>query len=262
MELRDKVVVVTGGASGIGKAMCERFAAEGAAAVVVADRHIEAAEQVAEAIGGMAVAVDVAEPSAMADLVDRVEQAEGPIDLFCSNAGITGGGDIDAPLEVWDALWQVNVMAHVHAAKAVVPAMLSRGTGYLLHTASAAGLLMSLGDAPYSVTKHAAVAFAEYLSVTYHHRGLRVSCLCPQWVRTPMLTGAIDSVPEATGNAAFQRIGGIVEPEDVASAVVEGLADERFLILPHPEVADYMQRRGADHARWLAGMRKLAAQWG
>ena len=262
MELKDKVVVVTGGASGIGKAMSERFAAEGARTVVVADRHLENAEIVAKGIGGLAIGVDVSDPDAVAELVRRTEDEAGPIDLFCSNAGITGGGDIDTPVEVWDTLWQVNVMAHVHAAKAVLPSMLARGSGYLLNTASAAGLLMSLGDAPYSVTKHAAVAFAEYLAVTYHHRGIRVSCLCPQWVRTPMLTGAIDAVEGTTDNAAFQRIGGIIEPEEVAAVVVAGLGDERFLILPHPEVAKYMSRRGDDHERWLAGMRKLASQWG
>lgn len=262
MELRDKIVVVTGGASGIGKAMCERFAAEGAATVVVADRNEEHAGLVADSIKGLAIGVDVSDRAAVVAMVRRVEDEVGPIDLFCSNAGITGGGDIDTPIEIWDTLWQVNVMAHVHAAHAVLPSMIARGSGYLLNTASAAGLLMALGDAPYSVTKHAAVAFAEYLAVTYAAKGIRVSCLCPQWVRTPMLTGAIGSVEGSSDNAAFQRIGGIIEPEDVAGVVVEALAEERFLILPHPEVGKYMSRRGDDHERWLNGMRKLALQWG
>jgi NAD(P)-dependent dehydrogenase (short-subunit alcohol dehydrogenase family) len=253
MDLADKHVVVTGGANGIGAALCRRFAAEGARAVVVADVDGDGAKAVAEEIGGTAVGLDVSAESEVADLVDGATSANGPIDLFCANAGILGTGSIDTPTDDWFRIWSVNVMAHVYAARALMPAWLARGEGYLLHTASAAGLLTGLGQAPYSVTKHAVVALAEWLSITYGDAGVKVSCLCPQGVRTNMLLSGGDD------DTNF-LLPGSVAPEEVADVVVEGVRDERFLILPHPEVAEYFRRKGDDYDRWLRGMRRMQAR--
>jgi NAD(P)-dependent dehydrogenase (short-subunit alcohol dehydrogenase family) len=254
MNIRDKVVVVTGGANGIGRALCRRFAAEGARGVVVADLDGDGAARVAKEIGGLAVTTNV---SVEADIVRLVAQSIdifGPIDLFCANAGVFGeSGGAEVPNEAWQQIWDVNVMAHIYSARAVLPGMRARGAGYLLHTASAAGLLTQVGCAPYAVTKHAAVAFAEWLSITHGDAGIKVSCLCPQGVRTQMLLGA-DGERES-----FLREGA-VEPEDVAEAVIAGLAEERFLILPHPEVAEYFRRKADDYDRWLRGMRRLNAK--
>jgi len=263
MELSGKVVVVTGAGSGIGRALARRFAAEGAAGIVCADLNADGiADTVSqiEAGGGHAVAqtADVAVEADVRHLVEVAEAHYGPIDLFCSNAGIAGGGGPDVPDEAWQRIWEINVMGHVNAARAVLPSMLERGHGYLLNTASAAGLLVNLGNAPYTVTKHAAVAFAEWLSITYGDRGITVSCLCPQGVRTPMLVGGLDSADVSAESVL--AAGGMIEPEDVASAVVDGLAAERFLILPHPEVADYIVRKASDPDRWLAGMRRVQAR--
>jgi NAD(P)-dependent dehydrogenase (short-subunit alcohol dehydrogenase family) len=258
MELSGKVVVVTGGASGIGRALCRRFAAEGAKAVVVADFDADGAATVAAEIGGEAVSTDVAVEADIKSLVERTEQHHGPIDLFCSNAGIAVGGGVEATDEDWQRIWDINLMAHVYAARAVLPGMLARGEGYLLNTASAAGLLTNLGAAPYAVTKHAAVALAEWLAITHGDAGIKVSCLCPQGVRTPMLLGGLDA--NDTAGSSVLASGGMLEPEDVAEAVVQGLRDERFLILPHPEVADYVKRKADDEDRWLHGMRRLQAR--
>lgn len=252
MHIRDKVVVVTGGGNGIGAAMCRRFAAAGAGMVVVVDHDEEAAHAIASEIAGVAFALDVADASAVAALVDETEASHGPIDLFCSNAGIGAAGGVEQPAYVWQRSWEINVMAHVHAARAALPRMIARGEGYLLQTASAAGLLTNLGAAPYSVTKHAAVALAEWLSITYGERGIRVSCLCPQFVHTDLLADLSDA-PETRAWAES----GAIEPETVAEAVVDGLREERFLILPHPEVAEYFRRKADDYDRWLAGMRRL-----
>jgi NAD(P)-dependent dehydrogenase (short-subunit alcohol dehydrogenase family) len=254
MEVRDRVTVVTGGANGIGRALCRRFAAEGARGVVVVDRDADGVQAVVEELGAVALG-QTADVSVEADIVNVVEQAEdrfGPIDLFCSNAGIGGGGGIEAPDELWQDIWGINVMAHVYAARAVVPSMLARGEGYLMNTASAAGLLTNIGNAPYTATKHAAVGLAEWLSITYGDRGIKVSCLCPQGVRTNMLMGS-------RGQAASEVVlaQGTIEPEQLADSVIEGLRAETFLILPHPEVADYVQRKVADPDRWLKGMRRL-----
>ena len=254
MKLEGKVVVVTGGANGIGCALSRRFAAEGAAGVVVADMDMAGAEKVAAEIDGLAVKTDVSHDVDVQDLVEQATTAYGRIDLFCSNAGIGGFvGGTEVPNEEWQRIWEINVMAHVYAARAVLPAMLARGEGYLLQTVSAAGLLTQIGSAPYSVTKHAAMAFAEWLSITYGDAGIRVSALCPQGVRTRML-GEFDH--RATD---FLRETAI-SPEEVAEAVVQGLADERFLILPHAEVDEYFRRKGADYERWLRGMRRLQAK--
>ena len=256
MRLNDKVVVVTGGASGIGRALCRRFAAEGARGVVVADLNADAAKAVADEIGGTAVSTDVAVEADVEALVEKAIGTYGPIDLFCSNAGIVIGGGVEVPNEQWQAIWDINLMAHVYAARAVLPGMLARGEGYLLNTASAAGLMTNLGAAPYAVTKHAAVALAEWLAITHGDAGIKVSCLCPQGVKTPMLLGGA----EVGDEAAHMLLPGAIEPEDVAEAVVQGLADERFLILPHPEVAEYMRRKADDYDRWLSGMRRLQAR--
>lgn len=254
MELNGKVVVVTGGASGIGQAMCRRFAQEGARAVVVADLQDEAAQQLAREIGGLAVRTNVAVQAEVQALVERATQTYGQIDLFCSNAGIISRTDSDAPPADWQRHWDVNLMAHVHAANAVLPQMLARGEGYLLQTASAAGLLSQVNAAPYTVTKHAAAAFAEWLSIAHGDAGIRVSCLCPQGVLTPMLLGAAKG-----GRRSFLQEGAVT-PEALAEVVVQGLRAERFLILPHEEVLDFWQRKTADIDRWLKGMRRLRAK--
>jgi NAD(P)-dependent dehydrogenase (short-subunit alcohol dehydrogenase family) len=253
MKLGGKHAVVTGGASGIGRALCRRFAAEGARAVVVVDRDAAGARAVADEIGGLAVQTDVADAEQVQSLVESAERQYGPIDLFCSNAGINKLGGVELAREDWLAMFDVHVLAHVYAARAVLPSMLARGEGYLLHTASAAGLLNHTGSAPYAVTKHAVIALAEWLSISYGDRGIKVSVLCPQAVRTPMLSDPTD------GGVA--GVDGMLEPEQVAEAVVEGLAREGFLILPHPEVLEYMRRKTGDYDRWLAGMRRLSARF-
>jgi NAD(P)-dependent dehydrogenase (short-subunit alcohol dehydrogenase family) len=248
MELRNKVAVVTGGGNGIGRALSRRFAAEGAAGVVVADLDGDAAARVAEEIGGLAVTTDVSVEADIVRLVDAATTRYGRVDLFCSNAGIGVDGGAEASDADWQRIWQINVMAHVYAARAVLPAMIERGEGYLLQTASAAGLLSQIGSAPYSVTKHAALAFAEWLAITHGDAGIKVSCLCPQGVRTGMLENA--------RGGAFLRDGAL-EPEQVADCVVKALAEERFLILPHAEVAEYFRRKADDYDRWIRGMRRL-----
>ncbi len=255
MQLRDKVVVVTGGASGIGRALCERFAAEGARAVVVADRDEAGARRVAQAVGGLAVTTDVGVEADIVRLVKTATDACGPIDLFCSNAGIFTLGGVETPDAEWDRIWRINVMAHVWTARAVLPGMLARKEGYLLQTASAAGLVTQVGSAPYSLTKHAAVALAEWLSITYGAAGIKVSCLCPLGVKTEMLRTSTGPIADMLRETALG-------PEAVADAVVKGLAEERFLILPHPEVAEYFRRKSDDYDRWLRGMRRLQERQG
>ena len=253
MKLADKIVVVTGGGNGIGRALCERFAAEGAKAIVVADVDGDAARQVAGQIGGQAIETDVSREADVARLVTQVIEQHGAIDLFCSNAGIAIDGDENTPTADWARCWDVNVMAHVYAARAVLPAMLARGEGYLLQTVSAAGLLTHPQSATYAVTKHASLAFAEWISIAYGDRGIKVSALCPQGVRTDMLRRA------ASGGRTF-LLDSALEPGQVADEVVRGLEAERFLILPHPDVAEYVRRKAGDHDRWLRGMRRLRAQ--
>jgi NAD(P)-dependent dehydrogenase (short-subunit alcohol dehydrogenase family) len=263
MELRDRLCVVTGGASGIGQALCRRFAAEGARHVVVVDRDADGALATADALGARASArtADVTVEADIEALVAHTEDTIGPIDLFASNAGVLGYGGIEVDDEAWQRVWAVNVQSHVYAARALVPRMLARGGGYLLSTASAAGLLSQPGDAPYTVTKHAAVAFAEWLAITYGDLGIKVSCLCPMAVDTAMLRGGVTASDTPVG-AGAAAVAGILSVDQVARAVVDGLRDERFLILPHPEVAAFEQRRAADRDRWLAGMRRLTSTFG
>lgn len=249
MKLKDKVAVVTGGASGIGRALCLRFKAEGARAVVVADIQAAAAAQVAKEIGGLAIETNVARESEIQRLVKQTAEKVGAIDLFCSNAGI-GEGGANASDGDWQRSWEVNVMAHVYAVRAVLPAMLERGNGYLLQTISAAGLLSQMSSAPYTVTKHAAQAYAEWLAINYGDRGIRVSALCPEGVLTPLL----DAADPASRAFLLQNA---VTPEFVADCVVKALAEETFLILPHAEVARYYANRATDTARWLSNMRRL-----
>lgn len=260
MRLADRVVVITGAAGGIGAAMARRFAAEKVAGLVLADLDGDAVDALAGELGAagteaVAAAVDVTVEEQLAELVDEALRQYARIDLFCANAGITTGAGLAATDDQWSRAWSVNVLAHIYSARAVLPSMLERGEGYLLHTASAAGLLTAVGDAPYAVTKHAAVAFAEWLSITYGGQGIRVSALCPQGVDTPMLRGGLEA--GHMGALVTAASGAVLPASAIADAVVDGLEDERFLILPHPEVATYAQRRAKDHDRWLTGMRSL-----
>ena len=257
MLLKDKVIIVTGGGNGIGRALCRRFAAESAKAIVVADVDAAAARRVADEIGGEAIATDVSREDDVQALVAQTIARHGAIDLFCSNAGIAITGDEQTPIDDWMRCWDVNVMAHVYAARAVLPSMLARGEGYLLQTVSAAGLLTHIQSATYAVTKHASLAFAEWLSVAYGDRGIKVSALCPQGVKTDMLFRSEEGLKNS--RRAF-LLDGALEPDVVAADVVTGIADERFLILPHPEVAEYFRRKAVDYERWLRGMRRLGTE--
>ena len=252
MEVKDKVIVVTGGASGIGKSLCERFAKDGAHAVVAADIDTAGVNSTLSSIenntNGLGLQCDVANEDAVKDLVSVTLREFGRIDLFCSNAGIFTAGGEEVSNDQWKNIWDINVMSHIFAARAVLPSMLERGEGYLLNTSSAAGLLSQVGSAPYSVTKHAAIGFAEWLSITYGNRGIKVSVLCPQAVRTAMTAG---------GDGGVAGLDGMLEPEDLATTVIEALVNEQFLVLPHPEVLTYMRRKTDDYDRWLGGMRRL-----
>jgi NAD(P)-dependent dehydrogenase (short-subunit alcohol dehydrogenase family) len=253
VKLEGTCVVVTGAAGGIGKALARRFLREGARVVVVSDVQEELLAASAAEIGARAALCDVTDADAVRALVESVEAEHGPIDLFCSNAGVAVLGLADAPLDAWRLSIDVNLMAHVYAARELVPRMVARGGGYLLQTASAAGLLTQLASAPYSATKHAAVAFAEFLAITYGDQGLKVSVLAPQGVRTAMTAG--------TEGGGVAGVDGMIEPDDVADAAVEGLDAERFLILPHPEVLDYFRRKADDYDRWIGGMRRLQRRY-
>lgn len=252
MDVTGRVIVVTGGARGIGRALARRFGTAGAEAVVVADIDAEGASGVAREIHGTALRCDVSRESDVKELVDRVEADHGRIDIFCSNAGIAVGGGPEAPDDQWQRIWDVNLMSHVFVARHVLPGMLNRGEGYLLGTVSAAGLLNHVFAAPYGVTKAAALSLFEWLSIAHGTQGIRVSCLCPQGVKTDML-------------AAERKLGlnflteSALEPDAVAEVVLQGIHDERFLILPHPEVAEYFRRKAEDYDRWLRGMRRLRA---
>jgi len=254
VHLDGKHAVVTGAASGIGAALARRFAAEGARGVTVADVQADALDVVAKEVDGLAVRCDVSDETQIRALVAAAEARFGPIDLFCSNAGIIVPGGPDTSDAGWSSSINVNVMAHIYAARVLVPAMLERGGGYLLQTVSAAGLLTQIGSAAYSVTKHAALAFAEWLAITYGDAGLKVSVLAPQAVRTAMTAGVAD------GGVA--GLDGMLEPDAVAEAVVRGIGAESFLILPHPEVMEYFRRKASDYERWIRGMQRLQARFG
>lgn len=249
MEVKDKVVVVTGGGGGIGAALSRRFFREGAK-VVTADVNESAARAVANEIGCTYFRCDVRKEGDVIALVDFSEREIGPIALFCSNAGILVKGGVECPNEDWQRIWEINVMSHVYASRAVIPRMIARGGGAFMITASAAGLLSAIGSIPYSVTKHAAVGLAESLAITYGDNGIMVFALCPQAVRTAM-----------AGPDSLAAVDGLIEPDTVADVVMEGLRKESFLILPHEEVRTYMQRKVADYDRWLKGMRRLQARY-
>lgn len=257
MEAAGRQIVITGAAGGIGRALARRFAQESPRALVLADRDMAGAQAIAAEVGGLAVELDAGSEASVRSLIETARTANGPVDIFISNAGVPGaGGGPEVADEVWDEAWRVNVMAHVWAARALLPEMLERGDGYLINTASAAGLLTQVSSLVYSVTKHAAVSLAEWLSIEYAEQGVRVSCICPQGVRTPMLELAMT---DAAGSAALLS-GGLIEPEDVADAVIEGIRAERMLILPHENVAGFMAFKGAEPERWLKGMRRMVRQ--
>lgn len=248
MKLKDRVIVVTGAASGIGRSMAERFQKEAPRLIVCSDINGDGAKAVAKCVGGVAFQTDVSKEDDIKALIESVELNYGPIDLFCSNAGVGIGGGAEVPNDGWQRIWDINVMAHVWAARHLIPRMVARGGGYLLNTASAAGLLSQIGSAPYAVTKHAAVGFAEWIAITHGDDGIKVSVLCPQAVRTAMTANNQDGVAS---------IDGMMEPDEVAEACVRTIDAEDFLVLPHPEVLEYMRRKTGDYNRWIGGMRKL-----
>ncbi len=260
MDIKDRVVVVTGGGSGIGEALAVAAKGAGARHVVVADLHGEQADRVAQAVGGTGLEVDVSDEAAIQDLVERTETAQGPIDLFCSNAGFVTAAGLEESNEILNRMWDVHVMAHIYAARAVLPSMIARGEGHLLNTASAAGLLSQIGSVGYTITKHAAVALAEWLSITHHHQGIGVSVLCPQAVRTNILANSPNVENRAMGDdldGGVAGADGVLEADDVARLCLEAVAENRFWVLPHPEVAEYVRRKGDDIERWLVGMRRF-----
>jgi len=250
MQVKDRLCVVTGGASGIGKAMCERFAADGARHVVVVDRADGTA--VADSIGGQAESIDVGNEAQITEMLERVEREHGPIDVLCNNAGIASGADpLTSPIEEWQRQWDINVMSHVYAIRAALPGMLARGEGHILHTASMAGILTSHGNAPYATSKHAVVGLAEWMSITYHDKGIRTYLLAPLGVRTPMLGDQADS------EWARAAAGPLKDPEEVAQQVTDAFAEERFLILTDPIAQEWMEFKTNEPEKWLRGMRKL-----
>jgi len=248
MKIAGKNIVITGGASGIGKALAIRFHAEGAKGVTVADMQEGPLQEVARQVNGLAVPCDVTKEADILNVIAKAEAAYGPIDIFVSNAGIAREGWEETPNDIWTLNWNIHVMAHVYAARALASKMVAQGGGYLLNTASAAGLLSQIDSATYAVTKHAAIAFAETLAIRYGDKGVRVSVLCPQQVRTAMTEKQLDQVASVDGT---------LEPEELAEFVVNSMDKEEFLILPHPQVLEYMRRKTADYDRWISGMRKL-----
>ncbi|SPJ28802.1 SDR family oxidoreductase [Falsiruegeria mediterranea] len=253
MDVENKIVVVTGAASGIGRALAQRFAANEARKVICSDLNLAGAQEVASEIGGVAIATNVGVEEDIKALVEQVEAEIGPIDIFCSNAGILTLGGMDASNDEWQKIWDINVMSQVWAARHVIPRMIERGGGYLLNTASAAGLLNQVGAAPYGVTKHASVGLSEWLAMSHADDGIGVSVLCPQAVRSEMTRGHEESVA---------ALDGMLEPEDVADACIDAIRKGTFLVLPHPQVLDYIRMKTADYDRWLGGMRKLNRQFG
>lgn len=267
MELNDRVVVVTGAGSGIGEAIARAAHAAGARHVVVADLHGAEADRVAADIGGTAVQIDVRDESAIIAMVESTLDAHGPIDAFVSNAGFVTAAGVEDSNDAIQNMWEVHCLSHIYAARAVLPSMIANGGGYLLNTASAAGLLTQIGSMAYSVTKAAAVSLGEWLSITHHHQGIRVSVLCPQAVATNIVRNSPQRQMAATAQDADDAAeafeggvasgDGVLDPNDVAALCLEAMRDERFLVLPHPEVATYVERKATDRDRWLAGMRRF-----
>ena len=253
MDLKGKIIVITGAANGIGRAMAIRFAAEGAKKIICADINEERVNEISTKIKGKAHKIDVSREADISDLIETTEKEVGPIDLYCSNAGISIAGGVEVDDQSWQKIWNVNLMAHVWAARNLVPRMTKRGGGYILNTASAAGLLNQVGSAPYGVTKHAAIGLAEWMAMSYCDQGIKVSVLCPQAVRTQMTRGHEDHVAS---------IDGMLTTEEVAECCVDGLHKETFLILPHPQVKGYMQNKTKNYDRWIAGMQKLNRRFG
>ena len=250
MDVKDKIIVVTGAASGIGRALVVRFKAEGAKQIVAVDLNLAGAKETAAMVGCLAMSADVSVEADIQRVIEDTESQVGPIDLFCSNAGVGMGENLNSPNNQWQMSWDINVMSHVYAARHLVPRMVARGGGYFLNTSSAAGLLNQIGLAAYGVTKHAAVGFGEWLAIHHQHEGIKVSMLCPQAVRTPMT----DNDNEATAAAASN---GMIEPEELAEAVIEGLKAESFVILPNPIVLEYMRNKTTNYDSWIGGMNKL-----
>ena len=258
MELEQRVVVVTGGGSGIGEALAHASMGAGARHVVVADLNGDQAQRVANDVGGTAAQIDVTDEAAIRDLVTRTEDQHGPIGLFCSNAGFVTRGGLEEGNDILNQMWNVHVMSHVYAARAVLPSMIANGEGYLLNTASAAGLLTQIGSLAYSVTKHAAVGLAEWLAITHHHQGIRVSVLAPQAVATNIIANSPDAKRQGEPmESSAAATDGIIEADAVAQSCLEAIAEERFWVLPHAEVATYVERKASDVDRWLAGMRRF-----
>ncbi len=253
MDITGKIIVVTGGGGGIGEALCRRFSAEGAKTVVVADVNEEAARSVAEDIRGIGVHCDAGNKEDMEELILRTEERVGPVDLFCSNAGIITMGGVEVSDDQWQKIWEINVLSHIRAARILVPRMIERGGGAFMITASAAGLLSQIGSVPYSATKHAAVGLAESIAITCGDQGIQVFVLCPQAVRSDMT--------RQNDGGGVAAVDGLMEPEQVAQAVMQGIGNDTFLILPHPEVHTYMERKAADYDRWIRGMRRLKARY-
>lgn len=253
MEITDRVAVITGGASGIGRELARRFCAEGARHVAVVDRDAAGAQAAAAEIGGSGFGLDVADEAALRAMVAEVERAQGPISVFVSNAGYVALGGLEAPTADLQRMWEVHVLSHLYAARAVLPGMIERGEGYLLNTASAAGLLSQFGSLHYSVTKHAAVSLAEWLAITHGHQGIRVSVLCPQAVETNIIANS--PLRDEQGPNVASR-DGVLQPDAVADCVMDAMRSERFWVLPHPEVAEYTRRKANDVDRWIAGMQR------
>ena len=260
MEIKDKVAVITGGGSGIGEALAERFDHEGARGVVVVDRDADNADRVAQSIGGTAVGLDVTDEDGIVDLVNQTVKDYGTLDIFVSNAGYVTQGGLEAENAEIQRMWEVHVMSHVYAARASVPVMVANGGGYLLNTASAAGLLTQLGSLQYSITKAAAVSLGEFLAITYGERGIKVSVLCPQAVETNILANSPDRLDQDTGTPGSAAGDGVLTAEQLADTVIDCMSEERFLVLPHPEVQTYRERKANDVDRWINGMQRFQSQ--
>ena len=260
MQIKDKVAIVTGGGSGIGEALAKRFHDEGASGVVVVDRDGSNAERVAQTIGATAVELDVTDESGIVDLVNQTVKDHGTLDIFVSNAGYVTQGGVEADNDEIQRMWEVHVMSHIYAARASIPVMVANGGGYLLNTASAAGLRTQLGSMQYSITKAAAVSLGEFLAITYGERGIRVSMLCPQAVETNILANSPDRLDQDRGTPGSAAGDGVLTAEQLADTVIECMTEERFLVLPHPEVQTYRERKANDVDRWISGMQRFQSQ--